>query len=297
MRKPKGFRTSFHHVTGLVTVVISLVCLCALPLCTLFRGNKGCGVSLDSSIKFSLPSQNSSEASWGYPGYVSDPERLVRRWFLLGLSLFEADFGRRMLIATVCGSIIGFERRQADRPAGIRTMSLASMGACLFTICGTFAFMNGPNEWDASRISAALPSGVGFLGAGIIWKGTLPGAPRHTVRGLTTAAGVWISAACGCACGGGLYFPAIYGALLAVTILRYGPRVYLHPDIALVSDSESDDSDSDGEILHAGYGTTKKLVSDESDNLITKRRGQVGLLRKGSKLERRRSRITFDPRS
>ena len=65
-------------------------------------------------------------------------------------------------------------------------MSLTSMGAALFTICGTFGFLNGPNKWDASRVTAAIPSGVGFLGAGIIWKGPPPPAlstcPLHTVH-------------------------------------------------------------------------------------------------------------------
>lgn len=54
--------------------------------------------------------------------------------------------------------------------AGIRTMALVSLGSCLFTINSAFAFLDGPMEWDASRISAAIPSGVGFLGAGLIFK-------------------------------------------------------------------------------------------------------------------------------
>lgn len=152
-----------------------------------------------------------------------------------------------MIVSVLCGALIGFERRSADRPAGIRTMSLAALGGCLFTICGTFGFMNGPNKWDASRISAALPSGVGFLGAGIIWKGTAPESNQHRVRGLTTAASVWISAAAGCACGGGLYFPAIYGSVVAITVLRYGPRMYLQPDWRKDFDCSQDGSIDEGE--------------------------------------------------
>ena len=85
-----------------------------------------------------------------------------------------------MFIAVLIGALIGYERRSVDRPAGIRTMSLASLGACTFTICSTFAFVDGPMEWDGSRVSAAIPSGVGFLGAGLIWKGA-GGDGKHEV--------------------------------------------------------------------------------------------------------------------
>ena len=68
----------------------------------------------------------------------------------------------------ILGGIIGWERRQADRPAGIRTMSLVSLGSSLFTIDSTFAFADGSQTWDASRVSAAIPSGVGFLGKDVV---------------------------------------------------------------------------------------------------------------------------------
>lgn len=91
-----------------------------------------------------------------------------------------------MIFAVVLGSIIGYERRGPDRPAGIRIMSVTSLGACTFTLAGTFAFLSGPMTWDASRISASIPSGVGFLGAGLIWKGFVKqndGNPdQHQVR-------------------------------------------------------------------------------------------------------------------
>jgi len=100
-------------------------------------------------------------------------------------------------------------------------------------------------EWDASRVSAALPSGVGFLGAGLIWKGQLgagAGAIPH-VRGLTTAASIWISAAVGLACGGGLYYVAAYSTAAALTILKFGPQMSTN------NESNSDD-DSDEEEIH-----------------------------------------------
>ena len=94
------------------------------------------------------------------------------------------------------GGIVGYERREADRPAGIRTMSLVSLGACLFSINSAFAFLDGPMSWDSSRIAAAIPSGVGFLGAGLIFKeaekNKTSGDTTHVVHGLTTAASLWI---------------------------------------------------------------------------------------------------------
>eukprot|EP00551_Chaetoceros_affinis_P002776 CAMPEP_0203661796 /NCGR_PEP_ID=MMETSP0088-20131115/59802_1 /ASSEMBLY_ACC=CAM_ASM_001087 /TAXON_ID=426623 /ORGANISM="Chaetoceros affinis, Strain CCMP159" /LENGTH=182 /DNA_ID=CAMNT_0050524489 /DNA_START=646 /DNA_END=1194 /DNA_ORIENTATION=- len=106
-------------------------------------------------------------------------------------------------------------------------MSLVSLGSCLFSICGTFAFLDGPMGWDASRISAAIPSGVGFLGAGIIWKQADKDTNQQTVHGLTTAASLWLSAAVGIACAGELYFAASFAIAVMMILLRFGPRIML----------------------------------------------------------------------
>ena len=94
----------------------------------------------------------------------------LRYSVLLFLSPRECDLGRRIVFAIVCGGAVGYERRRVDRPAGIRTMALVALGACVFTITSIFAFENGPMTYDSSRVAAAIPSGVGFLGAGLIWK-------------------------------------------------------------------------------------------------------------------------------
>lgn len=88
-----------------------------------------------------------------------NPCRYERKTYLLLLSPDECSYSRRLIIAVLLGGCIGWERRQADRPAGIRTMALVSLGSCLFTINSAFAFLDGPMSWDASRISAAIPSG------------------------------------------------------------------------------------------------------------------------------------------
>lgn len=82
-------------------------------------------------------------------------------------------------------------------------MAMVCLGSCVFTIDSMFAFLSGPMSWDASRVAAAVPSGVGFLGAASIWKGTATdGTGRPEVHGLTTATSVWLAAAVGILNGG-----------------------------------------------------------------------------------------------
>ena len=156
------------------------------------------------------------------PSYQPDPCENTRYPQLLFLTIEECIFSRRIIAAVLLGGIIGWERRQADRPAGIRTMALVSLGSCLFSICSAFAFLRGPMAWDASRVSAAIPSGVGFLGSALIFKQDDQGS--HVVRGLTTAASLWLSSAVGIACAGGLYFPAAFSTAITLVLLRFGPR-------------------------------------------------------------------------
>ena len=163
-----------------------------------------------------------------------------RSKWLLFLTPEECTFGRRIVFAAVFGALIGWERRQADRPAGIRTMSLVSLGSCLFSICGTFAFIDGPMGWDASRISAAVPSGVGFLGAGIIWKQTDKETNSQSVHGLTTAASLWLSAAVGIACAGELYFAASFAISVMMILLRFGPRIIVGDEQDFSSERDND---------------------------------------------------------
>ena len=93
------------------------------------------------------------------PSYRKDACRWTRYGVLLGLNKWEADMCTRVVLSIIMGSIIGFERRRADRPAGIRTMAMVCLGACVFTIDSMFAFLDGTMGWDASRVSAAIPSG------------------------------------------------------------------------------------------------------------------------------------------
>lgn len=109
-------------------------------------------------------------------------------------------------------------------------------------------------SWDSSRVSAAIPSGVGFLGAGLIWKGTLKdesGTEFYQVHGITTAASVWLSAAVGVGAGGALYAVSAYSTALVILVLRFGPRLYLASDKGFeddeeeFTDEEEDETESD----------------------------------------------------
>lgn len=147
---------------------------------------------------------------WKYRGH---------RWpQLLFLTQQETEFARRMTFSLVVGALLGLERRESNRGAGVRTMSLVSLGACIFTIGSLYAFEAGTQTWDSSRVSAALPSGVGFLGGALIFKDS------GQIKGLTTACGVWLACAVGMCCGGGMYFVAFFGVAGVVAILRFGPR-------------------------------------------------------------------------
>lgn len=113
------------------------------------------------------------------------------------------------------GALIGLERQWRSRTAGLRTNALVSLGAALFVIMGGFAF-DGPGA-DPTRVSAQIVSGIGFLGAGVIWK---QGA---SISGLNTAATLWASAAVGALAGGGLIPVAAIGMVAVVganTLLR-----------------------------------------------------------------------------
>ncbi len=104
-------------------------------------------------------------------------------------------------IAFVLSSLIGFERHFQHKAAGVRTHALVGLGSCVFTLISVYGFI-GLAEYqvtrDPSRIAAQIVSGIGFLGAGVIFVN------RDVVRGLTTAASIWLAAAIGMACGAGL---------------------------------------------------------------------------------------------
>ena len=106
----------------------------------------------------------------------------------------------RMVLAVVCGGIIGIEREYKRRPAGFRTHILICLGAAMTTLTSQFLYLNMHYYTDMARLGAQVVAGMGFIGAG-----TIIVTRRQRVKGLTTAAGLWTAAIVGLALGGGFY--------------------------------------------------------------------------------------------
>ena len=117
----------------------------------------------------------------------------------------------RILLAAVLGAIIGYERRRADKPVGLRTLVLISVGAALFTVASVYAF---GEDGDPSRVAAGVVDGIGFLGAGAIIRRRAGG-----VEGITTAAAIWVVASIGLAAGAGLYLIATVTTVIVMLVL------------------------------------------------------------------------------
>ena len=117
-----------------------------------------------------------------------------------------------LLIAALLGGLIGLEREAEQRPAGLRTYTLVCVGSALFTILSIHAFPSDSPR-DTARVAAQIVTGIGFLGAGTVWRS------RDHVSGLTTAAGLWVAAAIGMAVGTGLGLLALATTVLVLIVL------------------------------------------------------------------------------
>ncbi len=127
----------------------------------------------------------------------------------------------RLLIAAILGGILGFEREQKGKAAGVRTHMLVAMSAALFVLVPQI----GGSQADAmSRVIQGVIAGIGFLGAGTILKGKEEEAGQH-VKGLTTAAGLWMTAAIGVAAGLGKESTAVLSTVLALAVFSVMPRI------------------------------------------------------------------------
>lgn len=123
----------------------------------------------------------------------------------------------RLVLAAVFGGILGFERETKDKPAGLRTHILVSMGSACFALIGfeIYASVENKQSTDPIRVVEGIAGGIGFLGAGVILN---RGA---SVKGLTTAASLWMVGAIGLACGGGHYVLAISASIIAFIVLHF----------------------------------------------------------------------------
>ncbi|NLR77645.1 MgtC/SapB family protein [Chitinophaga eiseniae] len=181
------------------------------------------------------------------------------------LQIIEEDQLLKILIALLVGSLLGIEREYKRKAAGMRTMTLICIGSTVFTILS--AEMGFPNSPD--RVASNILTGVGFIGAGVIFKGDF------TIDGITTAASIWIAAALGMAVGMSQYWlaaAALAGSLVVLILLEYveksiadinDKRVYTiyfyedkspHPDVEATLQS-----------FHLKY---KKMLTVRKENVI-----------------------------
>ncbi len=116
-------------------------------------------------------------------------------------------FGK-LLTASVFGGVLGYYRRR--KRVGIRTLALLSLGAALFTIASKEGFIGA----DPSRIAAGIVTGIGFIGAGVIWK------QKKFIGGITTAATVWVAASIGIATALGMWKTAIFTVIITIFLLE-----------------------------------------------------------------------------
>ena len=148
-----------------------------------------------------------------------EPRITLFQYLLQQFDLMQTlDFFLRIVVACICGSAIGYERSRRFKGAGIRTHIIVCCGAALIMIISKYGFadltntageaFNGTRGADPARVAAQVVSGISFIGAGVIFKNS------GAVRGLTTAAGIWATAAIGLAIGSGMYTIGIFATVL-----------------------------------------------------------------------------------
>ncbi len=139
---------------------------------------------------------------------------IVNTHFLSGWPV-EVDVTFRLLLAYSLGGIIGWDRERDGQAAGLRTHMMVAVGSAGFTLVFIFGFVGVGTSSDPGRAASQIITGVGFLGAGVIWRS------QTRVRGITTAADIWVVAAIGMMAGTGMWYLAIFVAVLVFVTLRF----------------------------------------------------------------------------
>jgi putative Mg2+ transporter-C (MgtC) family protein len=127
----------------------------------------------------------------------------------------EINISARILLAFVLGGLIGWDREVDNQPAGIRTHILVSVGSASFTLVFIYGFGAGVSMGEIARSASQILTGIGFLGAGVIWR------QHDHVRGITTAAGIWAISSVGMLCAVGMWFLAVFMTFLVFITLHY----------------------------------------------------------------------------
>ena len=167
-------------------------------------------------------------------------EQILARW-IGELQAMRWDTAGHILLAALLGGVIGLEREWHGHPAGLRTNILVGVGSCLFTILSIEGFPLRGTAQDSARIAAQIVTGIGFLGAGALIHN------KSSIRGLTTAATIWLVAAIGMAVGANMYFIAVF-----TTLLTAGVLVLLRPISARLPGRRQRRRKHNGEIHKSG---------------------------------------------
>lgn len=158
---------------------------------------------------------------------------IVTQLFSLDVNVVNSSF--RLFLALLLGALVGAERKHKGQVAGIRTFALISMGACLAMLLSIYVPQEymGLKNGDPGRIAAQVITGIGFLGGGAMIQ------QRGAVRGLTTAAGIWITAILGMAVGVGMYLASIICTLLIFVVVvgfnRFEHRIRIGQETKVIS--------------------------------------------------------------
>lgn len=181
---------------------------------------------------------------------------------------FEVESIIKILIALVCGGLIGYEREYKNRPAGLRTHILVCTGSALVMIVAQFMYNNQPGgNIDTTRLGAQVISGIGFLGAGTIIR------ERFSVKGLTTAASLWAVACIGIAVGSGyLLIAGVTTVIILISLIlfrKFEKILKIKPENAKIKITASNIKDIDirikDMIKDSGY-TIKSLKFNKSSD-------------------------------
>ena len=143
--------------------------------------------------------------------------------FLRDMTLLSVTV--RVLLAVICGGLVGLEREYKRRPAGFRTHILICLGATMTTLTGQYLVLVMNYNTDMGRLGAQVVAGIGFIGAGCIIV-----TRRRRVKGLTTAAGMWTTAIVGLACGAGFY----EGAVITTTLVLLAELLFFRVEYQMI---------------------------------------------------------------
>lgn len=167
----------------------------------------------------------------------------------------QMEYLLRIVIATVLGLIIGSERKNRNKSAGIRTHAIVALGAALMMVVSKYGFFDS-EKGDAGRLAAQVVSGIGFLGAGVIF------VRNNLVNGLTTAAGMWATAGVGLAMGSGMYVIGISSTLLMILTQFITHKISYFSNVA------------SGGVIHMTI-VKKKGAVEAMEEFLTKERVEI----------------------